>query len=180
MGFVNYGEFNATVRAWTYVPLDVIERQTPSEASTVSSANTGSGTWPNTSRFISVPMGFYTWCIDWEEGDLDEDGNIDYFHYIDDSTTLLDENDSDDLEFAEEIAISAPPATAPVYEGKCNQQIEEKACVGNNTEVNVFSYYALEQDNPPEIYTYTNVADNLPPDGIQVSVGGYPQPGEME
>jgi len=80
VGFVNYGEFNATVRAWTYVPLGSTEAQPPSAASTTSTANSGSGTWPNTSRYISVPMGTYSWCIDWEEGDLDDDGQMDYFH----------------------------------------------------------------------------------------------------
>ena len=154
VGFVNYGEFNAAVRAWTYVPLGATEPQTPSAASTVSFANTGSGTWPNTSRFLSVPVGTYSWCIDWEEGDLDEDGDIDYFHYIEGGPTILDENDSDDLDFAEEVAISAPPATAMVYSGKCKPQQVETSCDGKDTEVNVYSYYALEQDNPPEIFTF--------------------------
>jgi hypothetical protein len=176
VGFVNYGEFNATVRAWTYLPLGATESQPPSDASTTSTANSGSGTWPNTSRFVSLPMGTYSWCIDWEEGDLDDDGDIDYFHYIEEGPTLLDENDSDDLTFAEEVAISAPPATAPVYEGKCSQQPVEKACVGQDLVFDVNSYYAMEQDNPPKIFTYTNVADNLPPDGIQVSVGGVSTP----
>jgi hypothetical protein len=176
VGFVNYGEFNATVRAWTYVPLGAAEAQPAPSASTTSTANSGSGTWPNTSRFVSVPMGTYTWCIDWEEGDLDEDGQMDYFHYIEEGPTLLDENDSDDLNFAEEVAISAPPTTALVSKGKCSQQSVENTCVGKDTEVNVFSYYALEQDKPPEIFAITNVANRETPEGIQISVGGVSTP----
>ena len=110
VGFVNYGEFDAAVRAYTFIPLGKTEPAMPSNASTTSVANDGVGDWPNTSRFLSVPMGAYSWCIDWEEGDLDEDGQIDYFHYIQDGPTILDENDSDDLNFAEEVAISAPPS----------------------------------------------------------------------
>jgi hypothetical protein len=172
VGFVNYGEFDATVRAYTFIPLGATEPAVPPVASTVSSANDGVGTWPNTSRFISVPMGAYSWCIDWEEGDIDEDGQIDYFHYIQNDPTILDENDSDELDFAQEVAINAPPASGAIYEGKCKPQLVDNACVGNETQVNVYSHYALEQDNPPEIFTYTNVADNIPPDGIQISVGG--------
>ncbi len=93
------------------------EASVPSGASTVSVVNDGVGDWPNTSRFISVPMGAYSWCIDWEEGDVDDDGIIDYFHYIQDDPTILDENDSDDLESAEEVAISAPPSSGSIFEG---------------------------------------------------------------
>jgi len=119
IGFVNHGDYDATVRADTYIPLGGAEAVTPPTASTISTANDGAGTWPNTSRFISVPMGAYSWCIEWEEGDVDDDGQIDYFHYIQDDPTVLDENDSDELEFAEEVAIMAPPSTAPILFGKC-------------------------------------------------------------
>ena len=172
VGFTNYGEFDAVVMAWTYVPLGDTQSRTPSGASTVSSANIGSGTWPNTSRYLSVPMGTYTWCIDWEQGDLDEDGYINYFHYIEEAPTLLDENDSDDLEFAEEVAISAPPAAGTIVKGRCDQPLVESSCAGNELEVNVFSKFVLEENNKPETFTYTNTADYPPPDGIQVAVGG--------
>ena len=100
VGFVNYGEYDATVRAYSFYPLGSTEPAPPSNASTVSVANDGIGDWPNSSRYISVPMGNYSWCIDWETGeDLDEDGYFDYYHYIQDDPTILDENDSDVLEF---------------------------------------------------------------------------------
>jgi len=123
VGFVNYGTINATVRPWTYVPLGANEPQTPAPAaSTVSSAQGTGGDWPNSSRFISVPLGTYTWCIDWEEEDQDGDGYFDYYHYYETETTLLDENDSDELAFAEEVAIMAPPSAAPIYRGKCGEE----------------------------------------------------------
>jgi len=121
-------------------------------------------------------MGTYTWCIDWEEGDLDEDGNIDYFHYIEENSTLLDENDSDELDFAEKVSVSAPPSTAVVHKGRCSQPWVESSCVGNKIEVNVYSKFALEENNKPEFFTYTNTADYPPPDGITVGVGGVSTP----
>ena len=172
VGFVNYGEFDATVRAHTFLPLGRTEPATPPGASTVSSANDGGGDWPNSSRFISVPMGAYSWCVDWEEGDIDEDGQIDYFHYIQDDPMILDERDSDDLESAEEVAISAPPSSGAVYEGKCKENLVVDSCIELNSEVNVYSLYVMEQGNPPEIKVAANTAEQSPPGGIEVSSGG--------
>lgn len=121
VGFVNYGTINAKVQPWSYVALGSNQPQTPPNASTVSTAQGSSGDWPNSSRFMSLPLGTYTWCIEWEEDDQDGDGYFDIYHYIEESPTVLDENDSDDLAFAEEVAISAPPAEAPIYDGKCGE-----------------------------------------------------------
>jgi hypothetical protein len=172
VGFVNYGEFDATVRAYSYIPLGETNPVPPPGASTVSSANSGSGTWPNTSRFISVPMGTYSWCIDWEEGDLDEDGQIDYFHYIEEGPTLLDENDSDDLDHAEEVAISAPPATAPVFAGKC--QVLDNSCVGQPQETRIYSSpgWVMGTDYQPKVTAPANYFDYPPPEGITLTNGG--------
>ena len=58
VGFINYGTINATVRPWTYVPLSATQPKTPPpSASTVSTAQGTGGDWPNSSRFISVPLG---------------------------------------------------------------------------------------------------------------------------
>ena len=172
VGFVNYGEFDATVRAYSFIPLGKTVAAPPPAPSTVSSANIGSGEWPNTSRFLSVPMGTYSWCIDWEEGDIDDDGQLDYFHYIQNDPTILDENDSDDLNLAEEVAISAPPLSGAVYEGKCKANLVDSQCVEFNTDVNVHSLYAMDQDNPPEIKVAANAAEQTPPAGIDISAGG--------
>jgi len=172
VGFVNYGEIDATVRAYSYIPLGETNPVPAPAASTVSSANTGSGTWPNTSRFISVPMGTYSWCIDWEEGDLDDDGQIDYFHYIGEGPTLLDENDSDELDKAEEVAISAPPATAPVFAGKC--QVLDNSCVGQPQETRIYSSpgWVMGTDYQPKVTAPANYFDYPSPEGITLTNGG--------
>ena len=172
VGFVNYGEFDAVVMPYTYVQLGATTQSLPVQTSTVSSANDGVGDWPNTSRFLEVPVGTYSWCIDWEEGDLDEDGQIDYFHYIQNDPTVLDEKDSDELEFAEEVAISAPPSSGTIFEGRCEPAPLIIACTEYNSQVIVHTYLASVSNNPPEILAYTNVADQKPPPGLEIISGG--------
>lgn len=145
VGFVNYGEFDAVVMPYTYIPLGSTEAATPSNASTSSAANDGVGDWPNSSRFILVPMGAYSWCIEWEEGDVDEDGQIDYFHYIQNDPTVLDENDSDELEFAEEVAIMGPPSAAPINRGKC--VVEDPSLEYIWVEVGAGDYIGMDVDS---------------------------------
>jgi hypothetical protein len=53
-------------------------------------------------------LGTYTWCYHWELGDQNGDGNIDYAHTIDGRSVILDASDSDDLDFAETVSLSAP------------------------------------------------------------------------
>jgi hypothetical protein len=172
VSFVNYGEFDAVVMPYTYTPLGASSQAPPVHTSTVSSANDGVGDWPNSSRFLSVPMGTYSWCIDWEEGDLDEDGQIDYFHYIQNDPTLLDEEDSDELEFAEEVSVSAPPASGEILEGRCQPSLTESVCHNSNMQVNVQAIYALEQAGRVELYAVPNTAEKTPPEGIDLSHGG--------
>lgn len=173
VGFVNYGEFDAVVMPYTYIPLGATAQAAADQTSTVSSANDGVGDWPNPSRFLSLPMGTYSWCIDWEEGDLNEDGQIDYFHYIQNDPTLLDENDSDELDFAEEVAISAPPSSGVIYEGRCQPAELVSSCPPDGKiSVNVFSSYALEEEDKPQVYAIPNTAEQTPPDGIEISFGG--------
>jgi hypothetical protein len=174
VGFVNYGEFDATVQAYNYYPLGSSEPAPPSAASTVSSADDGGGDWPNSSRFISVPLGTYSWCIDWEEGDLDDDGQIDYFHYFQNDPTTLDDNDSDDLELAEEVAISAPPSTAPIYAGKCTSAALD-SCAGKSQHVVVYSSpgWINGTDLQTEVIAYANTGAYPPTtEGITITNGG--------
>ena len=173
VGFVNYGTFDATVRPWTWVPLGSDTPDIPSSASTVSSANDGIGDWPNSSRFLSVPVGSYTWCVDWEEEDKDEDGYFDYYHYFTAGPTLLDENDSDELEFAEEVAISAPPVSAPVYAGKCADHPVDFSCVGKSTEVqSSVRHINQEPVYPVDVQVLADTGYRAAPDGISISVSG--------
>lgn len=174
VGFVNYGEFDATVRAYTFIPLGELEPAPAPGASTVSFANDGTGTWPNTSRFLSVAMGAYSWCIDWEEGDKDDDGYFDYFHYIQDDPTILDENDSDVLESAEEVMISAPPSAGAIYEGKCEPAPAQTSCVGQSQTVQVYSSpgWVISSNYRPDVIADANQAEFPPPEGITVTAGG--------
>ena len=119
VGFTNYGSINATVLPWTYVPLGGSQPQAPLDASTVSTARGGGGDWPNSSRYLSLPLGTYTWCVEWAEDDQDGDGYFDDYHYFVDEPTLLDESASDEIAFAVEVAINAPPDNVPIYVGKC-------------------------------------------------------------
>ncbi len=170
VGFINHGSFDAVVLPWTYVPLESDLQKTPVSASTVSSSIDSGGTWPNTSRFLSLPMGTYTWCIDWEEGDQDEDGQFDYYHYFDTNPVLLDENDSDELEFAESVDIAAPPSTAQIFEGRCGQPVvAENTCTGEGIETQAHVIYMNNTSNPPDIVAWAGEAG---PEGITLSFGG--------
>jgi hypothetical protein len=177
VGFVNYGEFDAVVMPYTYIPLGETNQVSPAQTSTVSSANDGVGDWPNTSRYLTLPMGTYSWCIDWEEGDLDEDGEIDYFHYIQNGPTVLDEEDSDELDFAEEVAISAPPSAGAVYEGRCEPAPINDSCAGQSQHLQVYTApgWLPGTEFMPEVYAWANTAE-FPPneEGITVTAaGGY-------
>jgi hypothetical protein len=173
VGFVNYGSINATVRAWTYVPLGEAEPRPAPVASTVSDAQTTGGDWPNSSRFLSVPMGTYTWCIEWEEGDQDEDGYFDYFHYLTVEPTVLDENDSDELEFAEEVSISPPPDSAPIYEGKCYEHPIDVSCAGKTTEVHTFvRHITFAPAYPIDVQALADTGQREAPEGVTISASG--------
>jgi hypothetical protein len=172
IGFINHGTINATVRAWTWIPLGKELPDTPSRASTVSTAASSPGLWPNPSRFISLPLGTYTFCIEWDEGDIDDDGKIDYFYYIDSDPVTLDYDDSEDLDMAKEIDISAPAMIAPVQSGKCGAAQRATQCTSGNIEVDVYSEYMLESSDPAEIIAWGNPAEVSSPPGIDVTRGG--------
>lgn len=172
IGFINHGTINATVRAWTWIPWGEAQLDTPSKASTVSTAASSPGEWPNPSRFISIPVGTYTFCIEWDEGDIDDDGKIDYFHYIDGDPVTLDYNDSEDLDMAKEIDISAPPMVDPVMIGKCGAAQAVNQCTGSDIQVDVFDQYINESSDPPEIIAEANAAEYASPPGIDVTFGG--------
>jgi len=174
VGFVNYGEFDAVVMPYSFIPLGKTEQAPPSGASTVSSANDGVGDWPNTSRFISIPMGAYSWCIDWEDGDIDDDGQIDYFHYIQNDPTILDQEDSDELDFSEEVAISAPPSSGAVYEGRCEPAQINNSCDGKLQETRIYSSpgWVNGTNYQPEIQAPANYFDYPSPEGITLTNGG--------
>lgn len=170
VGFINTGSINATVQPWSYIPLGGQEFQPPPSASTVASASGSGGDSPNTSSYLELPLGTYTWCIDWEDEDKDEDGYFDYYHYIETATTLLDENDSDDLDFAEIVMVNTPPEKAFVYKGKCGFPSLKEDCTGKATYFKSFvGNVLMEPVYPLDVRVYANTAYPPNPAGIKIS-----------
>ena len=127
--FLNHGTVPYTVSAWTYTPLNATSPGVPSDASTVSTPG------GNTSNALSLPLGTYTWCYWWELGDINQDGNIEYAHAIDERPVVLDESDSSDLSLAESVDLSAPADTGMSY-GVCGLDISQFV-VGQNHADNI-------------------------------------------
>jgi hypothetical protein len=170
VGFINVGTINATVQPWSYIPLDSQGFKNPPDTSTVSSASGGGGDSPNTSSYLSLPLGTYTWCIDWEEEDKDGDGYFDYYHYFETTSTLLDENDSDDLDFAEIVTVKTPPDLAPIYEGKCGLTGLKESCIGKELHFKTFVEIVTNDPNfQLDATAPANIAFRQPPAGIKVT-----------
>ena len=100
--FSNSGTLAYTVSVWNYTPPDPSQPSTPSNASTVASPG------GNPSSYLSLPLGTYTWCYHWDLGDVDGDGMRNYAHTFDGRPVVLDESDSDVMDFAEMVTLSAP------------------------------------------------------------------------
>ena len=115
VGFINTGSIAYTVQVQTYIPPGETNPATPSDASTVAMSG-----GRNSSSYLSLPLGTYTWCYWWGVGDIDNDGNLDYRHAYDLAPFLLDENAPDDLETARGVTLSAPPGSGELP-GTCNQ-----------------------------------------------------------
>ncbi len=172
IGFINHGTINATVRSWIWIPWGEEQPDTPPQASTVSTAASSPGEWPNPSRFITLPLGTYTFCVEWDEGDIDDDGKIDYFHYIDGDPVTLDWDDSEDLGMAKEIDIVTPPMVDPVMLGKCGAAQTVTQCAGSDIQVAVLDQFVNESSDPPELIAYANPAESASPPGIDITFGG--------
>lgn len=174
VGFTNYGTINATVRAWTFVPLGSAEAAPPPSASTVSTVRTDPGLWPNPSRFITFPVGTYTWCVEWEDGDIDDDGNIDYFHYIESEPTVLDFEDSTELDLAQDVAVSTPPEGTPIVDGPCGASQTAGSCEDQLQHVRVYDNpgWLLGTPDAPPVRAYGNPDEIPTPDGITLVNGG--------
>ncbi len=99
--FSNAGTLPYTVQALTFIAPDGITG-IPSSASTVAFPG------GNTSNSLLLPLGTYTWCYHWDNGDTDGDGMINYMHAYDNRAVILDVSDSDTLDFAESVTLAAP------------------------------------------------------------------------
>lgn len=110
--FINIGTVAATVMPWTYIPPYSSAPGTPANTSTVASPG------GNSSAYLSLPLGTYTWCYWWELGDTNKDGLMEYAHALNGQQITLDENSPDDLDLAQSVTLSVPPFMG-VMEGKC-------------------------------------------------------------
>lgn len=72
----------------------------------------------NTSNYLSLPLGTYTWCYYWDVGDVNGDELTDYRHAFDNRPVVLDASDNNQLEFAETVNLAAPPGIGEM-EGLC-------------------------------------------------------------
>jgi hypothetical protein len=144
VGFVNHGTIDAMIMPCTWVPDGSQEPAPPPSASTISTHSGAPGLWPNPSRFLSLPLGTYTWCIQWDEGDQDGDGKIDYFYFIDRRTVTLTREDKDEPEFAWQVDFSAPPGPGTeIFPGTCG---EAPACSFGSGVMAYLVAEALSQD----------------------------------
>ncbi len=100
--FLNMGTIAATIMPWTYIPLNTESAAMPPNASTVASPG------GNSSACLSLPLGTYSWCYHWELGDVNDDGMIEYMHTLWLQRVVLDESDTDDMDLAEKITLTAP------------------------------------------------------------------------
>jgi hypothetical protein len=115
VGFINTGTIAYTVQVQTYIPQSETNPATPSDASTVAMPGER-----NSSSYLSLPLGTYTWCYWWGVGDINNDGYLDYRHAYDLHPFVLDENAPDELETARTVTLSAPPSSGELS-GTCNQ-----------------------------------------------------------
>jgi hypothetical protein len=120
VGFVNHGTIDAMVMPCTWIPEDSEQPLPAPSASTISTNPSAPGLWPNSSRFLSLPLGTYTWCVQFNQDDQDNDGNIDTLYFIDDREVTLNERAPEQLEFARQVDFSAPPGPGTdTYPGTC-------------------------------------------------------------
>jgi len=170
VGFVNNGPYDAVVMPWTYQPYDPLAAVLPPGLSTVSFAPGAPGLWPNPSRFLGLPLGVYTFCVEWDEDeDLDDDGYIDYYHYILEGPSAdlplnVDENDSLDMTFAEEVSFGTDPIEK--LEGKCADS------TASQWQVRLIPINARGANNPPLISTFANVEHSPPPESVSITSQG--------
>jgi hypothetical protein len=111
VGFVNHGTIAARVMAWTYIPQGSATEAPPSDTSTISFPPNVPGLWPNPSRFLSLPLGKYTWCYEWRIGDINGDTITEWSHWLDPRPVTLDATDSEDPDMAVQVDIDIPPDT---------------------------------------------------------------------
>ena len=109
--FVNDGLTPVTVRADTYEPASDLAGTPMSRASTVVFVD------PNPSAYLDLPRGRYTFCYDWELGDVDGDDMIDYAHRTSGPAALTSDTPLDPA-LAPSVTLS-PPSRTSTPNGRC-------------------------------------------------------------
>ncbi|MCJ7626057.1 MAG: hypothetical protein MUO76_21405, partial [Anaerolineaceae bacterium] len=166
VSFVNDGPYDAVVMPWTYLPLDPFSGVLPPNLSTVSFAPGGPGLWPNTSRFLGLPLGTYTFCVEFDKDeDLDDDGYTDVYHFFlegpsADLPLLVDENDSINMEFAEEVRFGTD--VIGEIQGKCGEP------AASEWMVRLIPIDVSGSGTPPVIIVHANIEYASPPENVSI------------
>ncbi|MBI9043812.1 MAG: hypothetical protein JEZ06_04960 [Anaerolineaceae bacterium] len=174
VSFVNNGPYDAVVMPWTYQPLDAFAGVLPPNLAAASFAPGGPGLWPNSARFLGLPLGVYTFCVQWDEDqdlDLDNDCKTDYFHiFLEGPSTdlpiLLDENDSIKLDFAAEVRFRTD--VVGKLAGKCTRSAPQ------NWIVRLISEDVLSSNHPPDTTTFANTNTSPPSSNLSIENSGTP------
>jgi hypothetical protein len=111
--FTNHGSVGVTVVVESYIPNPQVQPAPRSDASTVVTPIT------NSSAYLSLPQGTYTFCYYWElEGDEDDDGYFDYAHKVTGELSL-NQNSPDEVDLAPSVALSPETNSSP--NGRCGE-----------------------------------------------------------
>jgi hypothetical protein len=169
VSFVNDGPYDAVVMPWTYLPLDPFSGVLPPRLATASFAPGGPGLWPNPSRFLGLPLGTYTFCIEWDEDvDSDSDGKTDEYHAFlegpsSDLPLMVDENDPIEMEFAEEVRFWTDPVGK--LEGRCEQ---DETAIASQLSVRLLPLDVRTLADPPDTIAYAQYDTTPPPENVTI------------
>jgi hypothetical protein len=105
----------------------IVESYTPAAGHSPTKPTTSTVVFPesNSSSYLELPLGTYTFCYEWElDEDFDNDDYIDYHHKSTNPTTL-NVNSSDNPESAISVILS-PDSIVSNPNGKCGQAAPER------------------------------------------------------
>jgi hypothetical protein len=113
--FVNNGFESVTVVVESYQPADGYSSSIPSASTTVFPES-------NSSAYLELPLGTYTFCYYWQlDSDVNHDDYFDY-HHRSTSAVTLNNNSSDTPETATAVTLS-PDSVVSNPNGKCGEEI---------------------------------------------------------
>jgi len=112
--FNNTGFDAATVRVASFQPASGCSTSTPG-ASTVVFPDSSSA------AYLELPIGTYTFCYEWELGDVDYDGTTDYHHRSTSSYTITSDS-STNPDSASVVTIS-PDSSVSNPNGRCSGEV---------------------------------------------------------